>query len=184
MLGFLTAVPRPVPVPVVVPPGLSTPPADYAALASSLGVDIPVLPRRTLAQHAEAATLASMGVSTFDLGSVDRYLRSLAKKASRKRNLRWVWKPLRKADVAYELRVGYNVLVGIDGELDNTSVYEHLVPGRVLEQVRDISGRIPGAKFYVSDYAAVDPDPFMMFITEAALHPWVFAVWDEPGFTG
>ncbi len=180
MLGFLTTAARPAPRRVVPPPAPPALPPDYVALATGLGLRLPQPNPRLAAAHAEATALAEMGVTTFDLAAVDRYLTRLA----RKEGSRWAWAPLRPRDAIVEgSRREYNSRVPFHGELE-TEPYTHLVPGRVLAVVRDIGERLPAAHFYVSDYRAADPDPFIMFITTAALYTWVFDVWDEPGFTG
>jgi hypothetical protein len=64
--------------------------------------------------------------------------------------------------------------------------YKHAVPLDILKRATSIRKQFADAAFYVSDYAAVDPDPFICVrrgdprgeVTEHV----VFGVWDEPGF--
>jgi hypothetical protein len=61
------------------------------------------------------------------------------------------------------------------------SPYSKAVPLHILKRAVAVKKRFPEAKFYVSDYAVHDPDPFIM-VRVGNCEPVVFGVWDEPSF--
>lgn len=63
-------------------------------------------------------------------------------------------------------------------------VYRRPVPHHILQRVKTIRDHMPQATFFVTDYAVVNPDPFVCVRDRDntdAPHV-VFGVWDEPGF--
>lgn len=62
------------------------------------------------------------------------------------------------------------------------SPYGKRVPLDMLKRAAEIKGRFGAeVEFYVSDYAVVDPDPFIM-VKRGDCEHIVFGVWDEPGW--
>lgn len=62
-----------------------------------------------------------------------------------------------------------------------TNGYHRPVPLEMLKRAAEIKKKFDAAEFYVSDYAVVVPDPFIMVKLQDCEHV-VFGVWDEPGF--
>lgn len=146
---------------------------EYQKLADELGLAV---------DHGEEAKLRAAvvdaGVGNYDRGDVDRYMRSIAKSRV------WVWRPLRKADVGKINKLGdRNVFT--HGTVTGGTPYAHPVPMPALLTVKQISEKCPSALFFVSDYAAQRPDPFLMVTTEQLFEKDVYFIverWDEPGF--
>lgn len=59
--------------------------------------------------------------------------------------------------------------------------YARPVPLDILKRAAAVKKQFPAAAIHVSDYAVVNPDPFIMAKLGACAHV-VFGVWDEPGF--
>ncbi len=89
--------------------------------------------------------------------------------------------------VASALMLAYKQLSGrsiVDGETcghTESGPYQHPVPLAHLTHALAIKAAFPELEFFVSDYASVKPDPFIMCTHHDG---WriVFGVWDEPGF--
>lgn len=131
--------------------------------------------------------LSDNKIRVFDNGEVAEYLRE---KAEDKKEM-WVWKPLREKD-KWQGSWGWDRwLPGRFGGKGHgfyrasepkCRPYTKLVPYKILELVRDIETEIPeGLSFFVSDYVAVNPDPFIM-ATALDMNRIIFGVWDEPDF--
>lgn len=91
----------------------------------------------------------------------------------------WCWKPLRETDA--------NKLVsGQHWEQGHISAqrYHGAVPYTMLCLVQKIADKFgEQVHFYVSDYAARNPDPFLA-VTGVGTGRYVIAHWDEPNFRG
>jgi hypothetical protein len=96
-----------------------------------------------------------------------------------------VWRGLRLSDgcsyVTYKDAITADIIIRHSDE-DGHRPYNRIVPLRVLKTIALIQGAYPSSKFYVSDLVKI-PDPFAAVnIGTKTFH--VFAVWDEPGFSG
>lgn len=185
---------RPTAVPFTLPPVL--PNDEYLQVADRIGLVSPPVLKAKLERF-----LAVNGWPLYPYDKVWKYLEQLAEKenppraarpsfeaglgpvnsfADQLRRMEWdmvnlwgppsvvrpVWKPLRAVDA--------------DGE----KVYDKAVPMHALLKVEALEQEIGPNKltFHVSDYKAVNPDPFLM-VTAPGLDKYVIDVWDEPGFT-
>jgi hypothetical protein len=141
---------------------------DYIKLAAELGLE-PDL-RLCLMAH---------GVRVFDFAAVCQHMEALATAA----DMRWFWSPLRPKDGECRHMDGYR---GADGQRHGYTwlgrPYAHTVPMHALEQVKKIEREFAGrAFFFVSDYAAPDPDPYLM-VTDGAGLLLVTDRWAEPAW--
>lgn len=59
--------------------------------------------------------------------------------------------------------------------------YKRPVPLDILKRAVAVKKQFPTAEIFVSDYAVVNPDPFIAARVDDCEHV-VFGVWDEPGF--
>lgn len=111
-------------------------------------------------------------IKTYDLQKVTDYMTALAAQ----KGMRFYWCPLRAKD---------NALTFWGHRQAPTTVaqgYKHAVPIEHLRNARKIEVKFPGVfTFFVSDYQAVSPDPFIGCICEGGVMT-VFGMWDEPGF--
>lgn len=130
-------------------------------------------------------------IPVYDIEKVTKYLCHQAQKTSQRTI--WIWRPLREKDVdlpSFKSTLMANREYPHD---DNGSyrpeyagwntIYDKLIPMFILERVKKIEnkfGDVP--KFFVSDYQAVNPDPFIMVTTKGLKESIVFGMWDEPGF--
>jgi len=152
-------------------------PTEYQRVAMSIGLN----PSPVLDEAELLSAIKDLGLKVYDYEKVDDFLYSKAKKQSA--NTEWVWKPLRDDDVKMILAEGsrWHDHVG----LMSATQYQHAVPIRVLRNVQALLEKMPGAKFFVSDYEVIKPDPFLA-VTTAKLLPankvFIIDVWDEPGF--
>lgn len=138
-------------------------------------------------------------IPIYDLAKVTKYLCFKANEESNKLNtisygdeVVWVWKPLRKKDsnlpsFKSALMSNYKFPSDYHGSFGDpcprNTLYDKLVPSFILNRVKKIEnkfGDIP--KFFVSDYQAIKPDPFIMVTMKGLKESIVFGVWDEPGF--
>jgi hypothetical protein len=141
---------------------------DYIKLAAELGLE-PDLRLYLMAQD----------VRVFDYEAVCQHMESLATAAG----ARWFWSPLRPKDGECPHMSSYR---GADGQLHGYTWlarrYAHTVPLHALERVAKIEREFTGrAFFFVSDYAAPDPDPYLM-VTDGRGTPFVTDRWAEPGW--
>ena len=94
--------------------------------------------------------------------------------ASRPKRVIWGWRPLRGSDVK-----------GLTHEHPLSGTYLHAIPFAVLTTIERLQGRLPHAKFFVSDYETELPDPFLMITHPTlGLNGFVVERWNEPGFRG
>ena len=116
---------------------------------------------------------------------MDAYLKD---KATAKEKV-WVWRPLRKKD---ELSLGWNLdgsvyyhklcHGGYHPDLRECRPYHRAIPMRVLARVQEIEEAFKDrVHFFVTDYAAVNPDPFIA-VTADDMRFLIFDMWDEPQF--
>lgn len=143
---------------------------DYKALALKLGVAC----EESLRLELQAA-LAEMGLRIYKMGAVTKYLIGLCPEGE------FVcWKTLRKRDAHGDSMAGptkHHTRVNI--------VYDHPVPYPVLLTVDRLQERFGDEiSFYVSDYEAPIPDPFLLVVLSRGGADGQFIVerWDEPGF--
>jgi len=154
----------------------------YEDLAKELGF----LPAQLLEEQLRRF-LAEKEVQIYSYAEVDAYLAALAEKEGKA----WIWRPLRekdKPDFGYRGRA--NPEKGIDQYRGHGSYrdewnyrpYNKAVPIHILRHVKNIQDKFGDqVKFFVSDYAVPDPDPFIM-MTALDVSQIIFGVWDEPGF--
>lgn len=108
------------------------------------------------AQHFEAFLLAN-GITILPAAYAEARMDKLADK-----DQRWVWRPLRPQDCA-----------------EHQLPYARLIPENALQLVGLIEARFAGqVRFFVSDYQAVNPDPFLSVLF--AGRRWVIAEWPAP----
>ncbi len=162
----------PEPVPAGPPPeGETAPQPDapdaYIALATELGIESAAVDEQRLRK-----AICELGLMVYDYDKVDAWLTRKANEKSGGTRYRWTWKGLREKD-----RTG----------MSTSPVYPHAVPMPVLLTVQKLSEEVDTAMFFVSDYEAVVPDPFLAVTTRAMHAENKFLVverWDEPGFRG
>lgn len=142
------------------------------------------------------------GIELYDYREVDDWL-TMKTEWAEKKNLYWCWRPLRAKDVVdfswrcakYDVEDGfYYSPKDHDGWSSREAVhacrpYEKLVPEFALELVAKLEERFGDEVcFFVSDYAVVDPDPFIMVRPRqrgdgpVSRQMFIFGFWDEPGF--
>lgn len=153
-------------------------PASYLKLARLVKLDSAPIEESRVAQ-----ILDEGGFHVFDYSTVDNWLYRQALKMGA--NMRWVWKPMRDADL--------NTFAGIGISWQQTEVgffhpktYAKRIPERVLARAAYLAEKLPDALFLVSDFEVVNPDPFLAVTTPKLLGErkiWIIEIWDEPGFT-
>ncbi len=162
------AVKEPKPKKVKADSGLSK---EYRTLARKLEISSPVYNLEAL-----RAFLREANILIYDYEEVIKYL---AKKATETRFQFVVWVPLRKRDVGKGN--GRMPFGQYHGRVENGTIYRHAVPISVLQTVERISDEFPEAGFFVSDYSAVKPDPFLA-VGFRGVDILVVDFWAEPGF--
>jgi hypothetical protein len=157
---------------------------EYLALAN----DLKIGPAQTgqVLQRAVADTLWEHNIEMYSYGDVVAYMTKVANKA----NALFCWRPLRERDHAPG-KAQRNGDWGWGDEARHDHYRPHLwgcrtydkpIPFDVLQNVKLLEDKFPERlHFFVSDYRAVDPDPFMM-VTARDMSRIVFGVWDEPAF--
>jgi len=153
-------------------------PASYVDLATSIGVEAPASEARIIRVIHDA----DLPVYSFD--KVDGYLWRAALKAGP--NTRWVWKPLRHADIQSILDAGVNWHERAGVGTIVADKYARRVPIEILATMKSVLDSAPDAVFFVSDYETVKPDPFLAVTTRELLGAgklWIVAQWGEPGFS-
>lgn len=134
------------------------------------------------------AFMADHGIKTYNYDRVHRYM----DREAEKHGTGWSWFPMRAVDV---LDIDILEPNHDSGDIMGAAEpYKHVIPLRVLEKVELIEKKFDDAvRFYVTDYTAVDPDPFIAVYVENPNLDGdetpegsliIFDVWDEPGFTG
>lgn len=161
-------------------------PHDYIARAFRIGLASAVTDN---AQMAQAIHDAELKIYTF--AKVDDYLyrKGISTSATHPHSLfeHWVWTPLRQRDEeALQKTERLNEHADAIGYV-STAQYTRAVPERVLADIENLIDCAPlDTIFFVSDYRAVNPDPFLAVATPkmlAAGMMYIVDVWDEPGFT-
>jgi hypothetical protein len=177
--------------------GLEPPTEEYQKLAAKLGVFLKP------ASSLESVIQAEM-IHVYPMAKVRKYLTRITPMGKV-----WVWKPLRDKDLA-RLRLRSSS-IAIDnsprhGGTFADSIYSRPVPYAALLSVEKIEQAMCGQEakpaFFVSDYVAFNPDPFLM-VTVPAMgesqwkdgdgsgrlwtanpEPSCFVIerWDEPSF--
>lgn len=160
---------------------------SYEEVAQQLDFDPAELTRAQLLEF-----FWTEGITLYDYDQVNAWLGK--KKAEAKAKL-WCWRPLREKDIITAYRWGFDYEKGKwnDGfyRAKNWSCrpYDRLVPLHALLKVAKIEGKFGDrVKFFVSDYATPDVDPFIMVRPAMcdsgtqAEYNLIFDVWDEPGF--
>lgn len=166
---------------------------SYEEVAQSLGFMPAELVRAQLLEFFE-----EKGIKLYDYGQVSAWL---TKKKVEAGVSHWCWRPLREKDIITDYVWGYNAAnrTWIDGFYSSSAEswnkswecrpYARLVPQHAIEKVAKIEAKFGDrVKFFVSDYAHPDVDPFIM--VRPAMrndrdnnnYHLVFDVWDEPGF--
>lgn len=171
--------PRPVARPVAVG---SEPLGAYEALAEELGF----MPAQLLEEQLRRF-FAESQIPIFNYAAVDAYLAAIAEKEGEV----WIWRPLREKDKPSYRWLGRENLKktviaarGHGSYIDEWThrPYSRAIPIHILRQVKSIQGRFGDqVKFFVSDYAVPNPDPFIM-VSALDVSFIIFGVWDEPGF--
>jgi len=156
-------------------------PVGYMDLAVKIGLTpSPVMDEANLLD-----AISTVGLHVYDWTTVDEYL---YRKALRQgAHMRWVWKPLREADLqsAHMANAASGFTIPRVGYIF-AEQYAQEVPLRILMDVKAILDADPSAKFFISDYETIKPDPFLMVTTEKLLKAgkcWIIDRWDEPGFS-
>lgn len=156
-------------------------PQDYDKVAKTIGLKSPAMfayKFRRILQREE--------ICVYPNPKVEAFLGWAARQERAKGNyVEWVWRPLRERD-----QVEVNSFSRGDGRIES-GVYKKEMPLAALKIVQKVEDALPRrvlfarnpmkVSFFVSDYAAPKPDPFLM-----ALGPdgsrWVLYHWDEPNF--
>ena len=162
------------------------PDAEYVALATSLGIELPVFFQAELEKY-----FAANFIDVYPMEAVNKYMQAMLTRESMKdasQRYYWFWRPLRAVDVATcklsRGRIAANSPVPIGGDVRGyePDPYARPVPFPVLQTVKAISDTFgERVAFFVSDYAAVKPDPFLM-VSAPGCPGYVIERWDEPGF--
>lgn len=161
---------------------------SYEEVAQLLGFMPAELVRAQLLEFFEEE-----GIKLYDYGQVSAWL---TKKKVEVGAQHWCWRPLREKDIITGYVWGYDARKrtwgdGFYDSLDKSwecRPYARLVPRRAIEKVAKIEAKFGDrVKFFVSDYAHPDVDPFIM-VRPASCddggddYCLIFDVWDEPGF--
>jgi hypothetical protein len=125
-------------------------------------------------------------IPLYDYNQVGEYLHYFA----RNRGLDVCWRAIRGEDgpsyksLSHTSRSWDSINQGSFSVAPSSTipVYDKLIPLRVLKTIALIQESYPKSKFYVSDIASF-PDPFAA-VNIGTGKLYVFAVWDEPGFSG
>lgn len=154
-------------------------PAEYLDLAKHIGLD----PSASTDEAEILEAIQHGGFHVFDFDKVDGYLwrQALREKSPSK----WVWKSMRRTDWEGLVRDADQRTATAAGTL-STDQYARALPMRIMKDVQAILDCFPDAKFLVSDYEVIRPDPFLAVTTPrlfAAGKIWIIDCWDEPGFT-
>ncbi len=152
------------------------PTTRYRELAASIGLN----PSPITDEVEVLQAIDELGMHVYDWDRVDQYLYRKALKQGA--NMRWVWKPLREADVK---ATGQRTTNHEHAGLVYPEQYAHAIPENVLARAADFIGKVPKAVLLVSDYEVINPDPFLAVTTEkllAAGKIWIVERWDEPGY--
>jgi hypothetical protein len=154
----------------------------YEELAQELNYSPAALLEEQLRRY-----LAEKQILIYPYDAVDTYLAAMAEKVRKS----WIWRPLREQDRPNWFDNGRSNPKLPDYYAGHGSLsrhgwayraYDKAVPIHILRMVKDIQDRFGNqVSFFVSDYAATCPDPFIM-VAALDVEPFIFGVWDEPGF--
>lgn len=184
----VAALERPEPITVALDPLPDL--SEYEEIAKVLGFEPPEIRKQKteIARRELIEFILDKGYPIYANDVVHKYMSALAEKD----DCVFVWARLRgESTQEMEWRFRNDALwMGIDrlqntvrtrehGQLTNG--YHRPVPIEMLKRAAEIKKKFDAAEFYVSDYAVVVPDPFIMVKLRDCEHI-VFGVWDEPGF--
>lgn len=150
----------------------------YLKVAKSVGLDSAAIQESNLLQ-----ALKDREVKVYDFDKVDQYLYRKALKQGA--NMRWVWKPMRTADMkaVENSSTRYQDIAGMG--FVHPVEYTHPIPERVLDLAGCLLDDVKDSIFFVSDYSVIHPDPFLAVTTPKLLEAhkvYIVAAWDEPTF--
>lgn len=167
--------------------------AEYEEIASVLGFEPPEIAQRKVevARREVIEFILDKGFPIYSNKAVHDYMAKLAEKDDKV----FVWARLRgetedergirfrmerlEMDIDWRRGLSNTVRTRQHGQLTNG--YHRPVPIEMLKRAAAIKKQFSDAEFYVSDYAVVVPDPFIM-VKRGGCEHIVFGVWDEPGF--
>ncbi len=156
---------------------------SYEEVAHSLGFIPAELTRTRLLEFFEEEN-----VKLYDYAQVRTWL---TRKKEQAKATNWCWRALREKDIITGYRWGGdNKEDGFYWSSEwSCRPYELLVPMHALEKVAKIEAKFGDrVKFFVSDYASTNVDPFVMVrpaMCNSGTHNeynLIFDAWDEPGF--
>lgn len=187
MFGRNKAVVTPVVLPIPSRPTARSVTAGSQSLGTyeALAKELNFLPAQLLEEQL-LRFLAEKQIQIYSYAEVDAYLAAIAEKDGKF----WMWRPLREKDKPNYIWNGRVTEKHSDQYRGHGSYrdewnyrpYNKAVPIHILRRVKDIQDRFGDqVKFFVSDYAVPDPDPFIM-VTALDVKNIIFGVWDEPGF--
>lgn len=181
---------NPVPKPMVpVLPNLT----EYKKEAELIGLTVP-----NLAKWEFIGELLEAGCEFYDQDKVARFLVMEAEKLGKS----WVWKPLRLIDAGKIVEREHSPTFSLFSNrplkysgpegcrecrsrtghgLHTESVYDRAVPIEAIRLVREMEMKLPGTRFYVSDYDDIRPDPFLLAYRTHEASAVIYH-WDEPGY--
>lgn len=182
---------RPLPVVLDLPelPDLS----EYEEVAATLGFRPPELDQQAaeIKRREVIGFLLDNGFPIYDNDEVHAFMSKLAAE----RNEWFCWarldrtaesEQLSRLEWDREMRMaafGHRITQKQHGQLVHTP-YSRPVPLNILKRAAAIRKKFgEEVGFYVSDYASVDPDPFIA-VKRGGGPLIIFGVWDEPGFGG
>lgn len=150
----------------------------YLKVAKAVGLDSAAIQESNLLQ-----ALKDREVKVYDFDKVDQYLYRKALKQGA--NMRWVWKPMRTADMkaVENSSTRYQDIAGMG--FVHPVEYTHPIPERVLDLAGCLLDDVKDAIFFVSDYSQIRPDPFLAVTTPKLLEAhkvYIVAAWSEPTF--
>jgi hypothetical protein len=159
-------------------PALEIATPTWLKLAKQINLDSAAVDEANLAK-----TISEHEWSVYDYAKVDDYLYRQALRMGT--NTRWVWKPVREADM--KLTSGANTWsVRPAMGFVYPKVYGRAIPERIMDKIACVLQDMPDALFLVSDFEVVKPDPFLAVTTAKLLGEdkiYIVAQWNEPGFT-
>ena len=150
------------------------PPQNYVQLAKAVKMESASTDEAEMLQ-----VIHDHHFRVYDYSKVDNYLYRQALKQGVR--VRWVWKPMREADlkpvsaVSPQTQAGYLF----------AKPYTKRVPQAILEDAKCVLDQVQDAVFLISDFEHVRPDPFLAVSTPKLLAEgklWIIDRWDEPGF--
>jgi hypothetical protein len=162
-------------------PATALAPSTYLKLAASIGLSSAATDEARLTM-----AISDLGLKVYDFNKVDEYLFDQAYKINP--NTRWVWKPMREADMHAIAAVSPGGWISQRSGMGTveSKQYAQKIPAGVLATIGAVLEKMPDAVFMVSDYETVKPDPFLC-VTTGKLAPegkiWIISQWDEPGFS-